>query len=94
MNEKHKIEEIDLVKSFSYFGKIINRLFSISVNIFISFANLIIQLFYIIKNKFVFFLISIILGAFIGAIYNGAGELNYNASLTVTPQFGSVHQIY
>jgi hypothetical protein len=55
MNEKHKIEEIDLVKSFSYFGKIINRLFSISVNIFISFANLIIQLFSFIKKKFVFF---------------------------------------
>ena len=94
MNEKHKIEEIDLVKSFSYFGKIINRLFSISVNIFISFANLIIQLFSIIKKKFSFFLISIILGAFIGAIYNGAGEVKYKASLTVTPQFGSVHQMY
>tara|TARA_B110000483_G_scaffold231070_1_gene297009 strand:+ start:402 stop:1457 length:1056 start_codon:yes stop_codon:yes gene_type:complete len=94
MNEKQKIEEIDLIKSFSYFGKIINRLFSISINIFISFANLIIQLFSIIKKKVIFFLISIILGAFIGAIYNGAGEVKYNASLTVTPQFGSVHQMY
>ena len=58
MNEKQKIEEIDLIKSFSYFGKIINRLFSISVNIFIAFANLIIRLFTIIKKKFWVFMIA------------------------------------
>ena len=94
MNEKQKIEEIDLIKSFSYFGKIINRLFSISFNIFIGFANLIIRLVSIIKKKFIFFVISIILGAFIGSIYNGDGIVKYNASLMVLPQFGSVHQIY
>jgi hypothetical protein len=94
MNEKQKIEEIDLIKSFSYFGKIINRLFSISVNIFIAFANLIIRLFSIIKKKFIFFLISIILGVFIGAIYNRVGKVRYKASFTLSPQFGSVHQIY
>ena len=94
MNEKQKIEEIDLIKSFSYFGKIIKKIFSIIINIFIEFANLFIKLFSLIRKKYVLFLASIIVGALFTFFYGKITGPRYITTLTVSPQYGSVQQLY
>tara|TARA_B110001452_G_C15201173_1_gene416857 strand:- start:328 stop:1377 length:1050 start_codon:yes stop_codon:yes gene_type:complete len=94
MNEKQKIEEIDLIKSFSYFVRIIKKIFSIIINIFIVFANLFIQLFLLVRKKYLLFLTSIIVGVLLGFFYGNINGICYKTTLTVSPQYGSVQQLY
>jgi hypothetical protein len=95
MTEKNSKQEVDILALFSLIGKKINSFLYLIINLFISFLNLTIRLFFLMKRNYLILLIFIILGSSINYAYNKIFYVpEYNTTLTLSPNFGSSYQLY
>ena len=95
MTEKNSKEEIDILSLFSLIGEKTNSLFVSIINFFINILNLITQLLYLLKRNYLLVLGFLIVGNFIGYIYNKKiYQAIYKTTLTLSPNFGSTYHLY
>lgn len=96
MTEKYnKEEEVDLLVIFSLIGKKINNLMIFLINLIINILNLFFKTVYFIKKKILILTISIVIGGFLGFIYQSYFSApTYVTSMTLRPNFNSTIQLY